>query len=367
MEQMPDFGFPATDLAVTYRGESVYRRCVGYSDLDRTKPTSRDDIYYIFSVSKVVTCIGAIRLVEEGRLGLDDPVADYLPAFASPMVRRADGSITPAKNTMTVRHLFSMTAGLDYNLNSAPLQELRKRNPHFSTMEGVNAIAQCPLLSEPGELWRYSLCHDVLGAVIEAVTGERFSDYMHRVIFAPFGMHHTGYHIPAELLPRTTQMYTYAGNTMKPHPMEFINQYILSDNFDGGGAGLYSTVDDQIRFATVLANGGITEDGYRLLKKETIALLGEDQLTDAARAGFDTSRSGYSWGLCGRTHIKPLFSRSPSSLSEFGWDGAACAYILIDPEKQVAIYFGTEVRGAHFGYHTLHPLIRNFTYEALGL
>ena len=368
MSNMPAYGLPATDLAVTYKGETVYRRGVGFSDVEKTKPVSPDDIYWIFSVSKVTTCIAANRLVEEGRIGLDDPVSKYLPAFASPMVRQKDGSLAPAKNVMTIRHLFTMTAGFDYNFNSPAFIALRKENPHFSTIEGVNAIAKSPLWDEPGTVYRYSLCHDVLAGVVEAVSGERFADYVKRVIFDPLGMKNTGYHPTEEVMSRMTQMYRYVPGLMLADPIDHTNAYILSDNYDSGGAGLHSTVDDQIALMTTLANGGTTKDGYRLLKPETIAMIGTNQLADSARITLDTTRLyGYSWGLCCRTHINRLFSRSPSALGEFGWDGAAAAYALVDPTNRIAIFFGTEVLNCNFAYHQLHPLLRDAAYEALGI
>lgn len=368
MSNMPAYGLPATDLAVTYKGETVYRRGVGFSDVEKTKPVSRDDIYWIFSVSKVTTCIAANRLIEEGKMNLDDPVSKYLPAFANPMVRQKDGTLAPAKNVMTIRHLFTMTGGLDYNFNSPAVIALRKENPHFTTLEGVNAIAQSPLWDEPGTVYRYSLCHDVLAGVVEAVSGERFSDYVNRVIFEPLGMKNTGYHPTEEVMGRMTQMYRYVPGLMLANPIDPTNSYILSDNFDSGGAGLHSTVDDQIALMTTLANGGTTKDGYRLLKPETIRMIGTNQLADSARTTLDTTRLfGYSWGLCCRTHINPLFSRSRSALGEFGWDGAAAAYALVDPTNRVAIFFGTEVLNCGFAYHQTHMLIRDFVYEGLGI
>ena len=138
MSNMPAYGLPATDLAVTYKGETVYRRGVGFSDAEKTKPVSPDDVYWIFSVSKITTCIAANRLVEEGKMNLDDPVAKYLPAFANPMVRQKDGSLAPAKNVMTIRHLFTMTGGFDYEMNTPPLIRV-KNDPNATTLTAFGA------------------------------------------------------------------------------------------------------------------------------------------------------------------------------------------------------------------------------------
>ncbi len=369
MKKMPAFGLPATDLVVTYKGQTVYRNSVGFSDAARTKPVTDLDIYYLFSVSKVTTCISCMRLVEEGRLQLDAPVADYLPSFSQLTIRQEDGTVKPYEGTVTVRQLFTMTCGMNYDLLMKPITELRKQNANFTTMDAVNAMAKNPLSYVPGTRWQYCLSHDVLAAVAEAVTGERFSDYVKRVVFDPLGMSDTGYHLPKEKQLRLSEMYVYQNGIMKPQRVEPINNYILSDRYDCGGAGLYSTANDQIRFLTVLANGGTTENGYTLLHRDIIRLLGENQLTDPEQICFgnSTHNFGYGFGLCCRTHQSPLFSFSPSAIGEFGWDGAAGSYALVDPSNAVAVFFATHVRGCGFAYNRLHPMLRNSIYEALGI
>ncbi len=368
MTNMPAYGIPASELAVTYKGKLVYRKCVGASDEAGTKPVTENDIYWIFSISKITTCVSCMRLVEEGRLQLDAPVSDYLPAFADLTIRRADGSVEAYEGSVTVRQLFTMTCGMNYDLLMKPITELREQNPDFTTMEAVNAMAKNPLIYEPGTHYQYCLSHDVLAALAEAVTGERFADYVKRIMLDPLGMQDTGYHLPKEKEGRLSEMYTYVHGIMKPKRMEPVNNYILSPNYDCGGAGVYSTVNDQIRLMTVLACGGKTEDGYSLLKKETIAMLGENQLPDSAKTNFGVSRLyGYGFGLCCRTHVSPLFSRARSAVGEFGWDGAGGCYALVDPTNEVAIFFGSQVRGCQYVYHMLHPLLRDYAYEAMGI
>ena len=193
IDSMPKRGIPACDLIVTRHGETVFRRMAGYSDAAGTKPVSENDLYWIFSATKPVTCTAAMRLVEQGKLRLDDPVSKYLPAFANPtVISTQGGDPTPAKNVMTIEHLFTMTGGLNYNSNT-PHAKAAKANPNTSTQELVNAFAKEPLDFEPGTFYRYSLCHDVLAAVVEVVSGMRFSDYMQKYIFDPLGMADTGF------------------------------------------------------------------------------------------------------------------------------------------------------------------------------
>ncbi len=365
IDSLPACGIPACDVAVTCRGESVYRHGAGFADAEKTRPVSAEDPYYIFSISKITTCVCGMRLVEEGKLGLDDPVSKYLPAYRYLTVKGEYGRIVPAQNVMTVRHLFAMTAGLNYNLRSTSLiRAFMNEKPN--TLMLVNAMAELPLDFEPGTRYQYSLCHDVLAGVIEVVSGMRFADYVQKTVFDPLGMTRTGYHLPENLTPRLSELYNIKHGLMQPIATSKVNPYTMTDDYDSGGAGLYSCVDDQIKLMTVLANGGKTADGYSLLKPETIAMMQTNQLPDSARPQFGPTRLfGYSWGLCGRVHVDPVLSRSLSPVGEFGWDGAAGAYALVDPTEQVAIFFGMHAHGCQYAYHVVHPMIRDLVYEAI--
>ncbi len=365
IDDLPACGIPSADFAVTYRGQTVYRHSAGYSDAEKTRPVSPNDLYYVFSISKITTCVLGMRLVEEGKIELDAPVYRYLPAYRYLMVKGEHSVLSPAQNTLTVRHLFTMTGGLNYNLSAPSLLRL-KQDPSADTMAFVNAMAESPLDFEPGTHYQYSLCHDVLAGVVEAVTGERFADHAKRVMFDPLGMTRTGYHVPDELLPYMSQQYMFRHGVMRAEPIPLGNNYILNDRYDSGGAGLYSCVDDQIKLMSVLANGGKTADGYSLLKPETIALMQQNGLPDSARPQFGQSRNyGYGWGLCGRVHVDPIVSHARSSVGEFGWDGAMGAYALIDPNERIAMYFAMHVRGCQYAYHVVHPLLRDLAYEAI--
>lgn len=366
IDSMPARGFPMCDLGVTYRGENVYRHSSGYSDAELTKPTSADDIYWIFSNSKILTCIAAMRLVEEKKISLDDKLSKYIPEYEKMFVMKPDGSIVPAENPITLLHLFTMTAGMDYNLVSPPVNAARDANG--STLDIVKAMAKMPLWFEPGTHYKYSLCHDVLAAVVEVVSGMKFCEYADKYIFKPLGMINTGFRPNDEQKKRFSALYVYQNGINKAKLVECGNNYALSSVYDSGGAGLFSTVDDYLKLVTAIALGGTTKDGYHLLSSDTIKLMQKNYLCDDARADFSVTRlAGYGWGLCGRVHIDPVVSLSRSSVGEFGWDGAAGAFNLMDPEKQVALYMGTHVRSCAYGYHRVHPEIINLTYEALGL
>lgn len=366
LEDMPKRGIPACELAVTKGGKLVYRKMVGYSDVEKTKPTSENDIYWIFSTSKVVTCVMAMRLVEQGVISLDDPVSKYLPAYKHTFVKNSDGTISRTQNEMKIVHLFTMTGGLDYNIEAPNIKRAAEKT-NADTVAIANAIAEAPLLFEPGTHYRYSLCHDVLAAVVEVASGIKFRDYVKKYLTDPLGMKDTGFRPTEEQKSRFTTMYRYSKGVAKCNPIPCENSYyVIGDNYDSGGAGLFSTVDDYVKFVTVLANGGTTEDGYQLLKPETIQMMTKNYLCDAAREDFVTTRlNGYGWGLCGRVHMDPVVSHSRSSVGEFGWDSATACFALVDPTEKIALYYGMHVRGCSYAYHILHPMIRNLVYEAL--
>lgn len=186
------YGIPSCDLIVYKDGEEVYRHLAGFSDAEGKVPASPNDLYRLYSATKVCTCTAALRLIDEGKLDLEDPVSKYLPAYAHLTVKQPDGSIAPAKNVMTVRHLFTMSAGLNYDMNRGGSPRiLKEKGEKAGTVEICNAYAEAPLDFEPGTHFQYSLCHDVLGAVIEAASGMRFGEYLKKKIFEPLGMTET--------------------------------------------------------------------------------------------------------------------------------------------------------------------------------
>lgn len=366
IETMPERGIPACDLIVTHRGETVFRGMAGYSDAAKTKPVSEGDLYWIFSASKPVTCTAAMQLVEQGKLRLDDPVSKYLPAFANLTVASTQGGEpTPAKNVMTVEHLFTMTGGLNYNSNT-PHIKAAKSNPNASTLEVVNAMPKDPLDFEPGTFYRYSLCHDVLAAVVEVVSGMRFSDYMQKFIFDPLGMTDTGFRPTEAQKARFGAAYNFINAEARPIEIPNENGYVYTNEYDSGGAGLFSSVNDYAKFVTTLACGGTTKDGYSLLRPETIAQMEVNRLSSEEMKNFVVGRLyGYGWGLCGRVHINPVYSLSRSSIGEFGWDGAAGAFCMVDRATETALYFGMQVHNCAYAYNVLHPVIRNLVFEGL--
>ncbi len=367
-DSLPARGLPTGDVIITHKGRPVYRRRVG--DAASIPEGTPSPLYWVCSISKITTCVAAMRLVESGRLDLNAPVSDYLPEYAELYVKGKGPNAMPfpAKNIMTVRHLFTMTSGLDYRVkDAADIRSLQAENPLATTRDYMTLLAKRPLNFEPGTHYLYSMSHDLLAAVCEVVTGQRFADYVKEILFDPLGMTDTGFHPTAEQQTRFAKMYRYTNGLFRSEEIPCENPYVFGENYDSGGAGLFTTPDDQIKLLTVLACGGTTADGYPLLSPESIARMGKNLLPDSALPDFQPSSraAGYGWGLCGRAHINPLLSSSPSAVGEFGWDGATAGYGLADPTNRIAIVFLSHVFGCQYSYYHVHPTLRNLAYRAI--
>lgn len=366
LEQMPLRGYPGCELGVSFNGEVVYRKSVGFADNEKTRPLSGKDISWIFSCSKVITCFAAMRLIDEGRLSLEDPVSKYIPEFANLTVRdKTTGKTRKAETVMTVEHLFTMCGGMNYDTSAAPIVEAQAKEG-ATTLDIVKAMAKIPLSFNPGEHYAYSLCHDVLAAVVEVVSGMKFSAYLQKYMFDPLGVKDIGFRPNEEQKARFCDQYRYRNGTNTPVFVERSNRFILSPDFESGGAGLFSTVDDYLKIITVVANGGKTKDGYCLLSPKAIEMMTVNHLHNDALNDFVVDRLyGYGWGLCGRVHINPTTSLSRAPVGEFGWDGAANGFTMVDPKNHVALYFSANIFRSIYGYNVIHPHLRNLVYEAL--
>ncbi|HNW86927.1 MAG TPA: serine hydrolase domain-containing protein [Candidatus Limiplasma sp.] len=372
------YGIPAADCKVTLGYETVYRHSTGYADAAQTRPVAPTDMYYVYSCSKVMTVTAAMQLCEQGRLSLNDRLDRYLPEFAQ-MEIAADfpvgkqpvrwptrkDRLVKAKNPIRILDLFCMTAGFSYDIESAEIQTLRQKSDnHATTREMMAAIARMPLLYEPGTRWLYSLAHDVLGAVIEVVSGETLGEYMQNHLFSPLEMEDIGFTVTPERKARLSAQYAGdpATQQIKPFPLE--NHYRFSDRYESGGAGILCTVDAYSRFVEAMSNGGVGANGKRILTMASIDELRKNRLDSRMTADFSgINKTGYGYGLGVRTLLDPSVSRSPAG--EFGWDGAAGAYALIDTEHRLGIFYAEHVLSFEENYQSIHPTIRDLVYDAL--
>lgn len=370
---------PSVDVLVYRNHEVLFRYFSGVRDIENGGDITGEEQYFIYSMTKMLTCCCALQLLEKGKYTLDDELAKYLPEFAKMRIttdelntenakkiasgksvgedvkNTADGY---AKTPITIRHLFTMTAGLDYGVYSPEVQNALK-NGKTITRELVAAFAEKTLGFEPGTRFRYSLCHDVLGALVEVWSGKKFGDYMKENVFVPLGMKNTffGYDGNTDTMP---SLYSKYENS--PFKKENLHcGYSITEQYQSGGAGLVSTTEDYALFLDAVACGGVGKTGNRILKEETVKLWRTNQLSGVASDDFDGVRCGYGYGLGVRTHIDPERSGSLSPVGEFGWDGAAGAFSMVDCENKISLTYFQHV----LGYSPNQTAIKNALYKDL--
>ena len=366
MDSLHSVNVPGCDLVVYKDHEMLYRHMAGYRDEEKTLPVRGDEAYCLYSCTKVFTTCAVMQLVEKEKINLDDPVSRYLPAYANLRVKEGD-TVVPAKRTMTIRHLLSMQSGLDYQTDTPAIRRvLSETGNRATTRQIVDALVEEPLSFEPGTNFLYSMSHDVLGAVIEVVSGQRFSDYLKEHIFDPLGLETIGFSLKEKDADRLCAQYEYDGETgkLKVLPKKVMT-YHISEPYESGGAGLLGDVRDYSIFVDALACGGTAADGTAILSPEMIQLWSANQLQPASRRSFDEwHRNGYSYGLGVRTRVD-LTKGGPGSIGEFGWDGAAGGYAMIDPHRHLSAFYAMHVKSYGYSYDVIHPTLRSLIYEGL--
>ena len=342
LQRVLDLGVPGFDCMVMHRGTCVYRNRCGYTDPEAKVPVTGSERFYLYSCSKPITCTAALQLWEQGLLELDAPVSRYLPEFAAMQVREKDG-LRPAAGPITVRHLFTMTGGFSYDLKSPMLLQCRQdTDGRCPTREVMKYLAREPLGFDPGASFRYSLCHDVLAAVAEVISGMSFGAYVKKNIFDPLGMTHSSFRISEDERQALAPQFTCKIRKHISLPVPTENEFILGPEYESGGAGCVSTVEDMMRFAEALRLGD------RILRKETIAMMASNALSESQMQEFWVRPYGYGLGVrCPRD----------SQVTDFGWDGAAGCYLAIDPAHEMSLFYAQQVLNApvnllHHGFLT---------------
>lgn len=328
-----DFGIPFYDCIVMKDGECVYRHVNGYTDPDKKISVNGKEFYNIYSCSKLITCVAALQLYEKGLFDLDDELYKYMPEFENMNVS-TDGKIVPAKKKITVRNLFTMTAGFNYALFSPMLKKCRiDTNGECPTRETMKYLAKEPLCFEPGYRWEYSLCHDVLAALVEVLSGITFGEYVKKNIFDVCKMTNSKFLLYESDKEKLVNQYQYNSETQKIEKCTKDNSFRIGTKYESGGAGCASTVDDYIKFLEAVRTN-------KLLKSETVDLLSTNQLTKEQidmPTYWVQNKRGYGLGQQCPT--------DDNSRPDFGWGGAAGAHYFIDRKNNITAYFGTHVLG----------------------
>ena len=357
-------GIPSVDCMVYKNHELIFRHYNGYADSERTKKMVGNELYLMFSATKLIAMTAALQLVQRNQLDLDRPVSDYLPAYSELKVQKGD-QVTVAKNILKVRHLLSMQSGLDYNIERPGiLRVLKEKGQQATTQELVNSFVETPLLFEPGEHYEYSLSHDVIGAIIEVVSGMSLGDYFKKNIFEPLEMTNTFFAKPMNKHERLVTQYMYDMEKHTSQEMEPSCCYQLSDSYESAGAGLISCVEDYGKFADALACGGVSAKGIRILESDTIALMKTNMLGEIQREDFNRKmgRAGYGYGCGVQTLMEPEICNTNAPAGVFGWDGAAGACVIMDPVNHISLVYAQHVRGCGYAYSTIHPRLRDLLY-----
>ena len=343
---------------VARRGVVGHLAAVGSQDAEAGVPMRPDTIFRIASMTKPVTSVAAMILVDDGKLSLDDPISKFLPEFKGPRVHKAGQEPAPAGREITVRHLLTHTSGITYRFRGGPVGELYAKagvcdglsQTDDTLADNVRRIAAQPLLHEPGAAWEYGLNTDVLGRVVEVASGQSLDEFFRARIFEPLGLRDTHFFLPEGKERRLAALYEpgpdktirrVGDEPVTTGPLIFSSTYHYRGprKLHSGGAGLASTASDYARFLHMLLDGGAF-GGKRVLKEETVRAMTRDQIGDLKMAvGTHGSRFGYGFGVVmnkGETKDAP-------SVGTFSWGGAFYTSFFVDPERRLVGVLLTQI------------------------
>lgn len=376
--EMTETGFVSGVNCMVWQGgqEQCYYEA-GMRDLEAGLPMTRDTIFRLYSMTKPVTATATMMLLEEGRLDLYDSVCDYLPGFLDAKVM-TDGILKPANRPVTIQDLLNMTSGLTYpgegcftEIRTALLMDEvidKLSSPQaLHTCEIMNQLGEIPLAFQPGEKWQYGMSADVLGAVIEVVSGMRFGEFLRQRIFEPLNMNDTDFYVPSRKQLRLSKAYQNRGQGLTefrfPH-LGIANDMKQSPAFESGGAGLVSTIDDYSRFAQMLLHKG-SVGNVSLLSPQTVDFMTHAHLAPALDPYVWQweSLSGCSYANLMRIMKDPGAAISISSTGEFGWDGWMGTYMAIDPAHEMVLLLMQQK--ADTGTTAYTRRIRNIVFSSL--
>ena len=380
--------FPGVQWQINIE-DDVYAGKYGLNNIDTKQEVFDNSIYRIWSMTKPIVAIAALKLVEEKKITLDDPITEYLPEFNGLQVMaREDGNVEDVETIIqypTIRDLFLHTAGFSYNFLADPVgkqyDQLRLFNSDTTTLEEeIKILAKAPLLFQPQTSWRYSVSMDVLARIVEIVRGNSLQSVLQREIFEPLNMSDTAFAVSSENQYKVMASYEY--DPVKNKLSELISDpqkignygYPLNiSSYARGGHGLFSTLNDYAAFARMLHTGK-SDDGYQILNADTLKLISTNFLEEKyfpieiATIGivkdenYVNGLEAYGWGLGCRTLLDPSKQHNLGSVGEFGWAGAASTYFLVDNSKKLSATIMTQVL---FGNPDLHRDFYKYIYTNL--
>ena len=349
----------------------------GFADVENKKEFSRNTIIRLYSMSKPVTSVAAMILIERGILDFTDEVSQYIPEFADLTVCK-DGKIQKSSRPLLIQDLLNMTSGYTYGGNedegqkqtSALLWELNQsvlEKNDISTLEVAKRLAKIPVSFEPGTDYQYGLSADIMGAVIEVASGMKYSEFLKKEIFEPLGMNDTGFFVPQEKLNRLAKVYSrYDLSLFTSCNLGIQDKMNVEPAFESGGAGLVSTIDDYMKFCIMLVSKGIY-NGKRILQEKTVEYLSRAKLRDNLQKCFDNKMehwAGYSYANFMRVCVDSGKCASMAAQNnEFGWDGWLGPFMAIDLENKLAFVYFQQMTDTGFSY--VSRRCKNIIYSSL--
>jgi CubicO group peptidase (beta-lactamase class C family) len=367
--------FPGAILLIQQHGRPVYSENFGVRDVATKLPMSADTIFRLYSMSKPITSVAAMMLVEDGKLKLDDPVSKYIPAFTETKVgvekRSDDGSLTlvrePLRRPITIEDLLRHTSGLTYGFNGGNLvrrfyAEADLFNGDLTNAEFAERIAALPLAEQPGTQWDYGHSTDVLGRVIEVVSGKTLFQFEKERLLDPLGMGDTEFYVHDEA--KRSRVAEPMPDDRMISPTTALRNPLQPRRAEPGGSGMVGTIGDYARFAQMLLDGG-TYQGRRYLKPETVALMASDHIGPEAGIGRDYAyypgaTSGFGLGFAVRTAVPPSTSWP---LGEYRWDGVAGTFFFIDPADDMFAVFMVQTPSQR---GRIQLALKTLIYQAMG-
>jgi CubicO group peptidase (beta-lactamase class C family) len=331
---------PGFVVAIARHGKIVLLDSAGFMDIEAAKPMPGSGVFRIMSMTKPITTVAVMQLVERGKVRLDDPVAKYIPAFANARVR-AGAELAPATRPITIEHLLTHTSGLTYGANGLAILN---RGPTIADF--ADSIVTLPLLFQPGSSFGYSLSLDVLGRVVEIASGRAFNTYLDEEIFGPLGMRETSFHMTPAMEGRIPRVYSRRGDGSLVAGAQLLGRGFQPESrLYAGGQGLLSTPANYLRFAQMLLNGGELE-GKRVLQRSSVAQMMTNHVPTAFAAEVAKVLPGwplgsYGFGYGGAVRIDSLAS-VPGSTALFRWGGINSTYFWIDPSKDLVAMVWTQ-------------------------
>lgn len=371
-----DGSIAGANVLAVHKGQVLFRGSLGYADAEEKKPLTEDSIFRLFSMSKPVTSVATMILMEQGKIDLLDKVGKYIPEFDKMQYFAEDGSVKDCTQDLTILNLLNMTSGIPYPDDFTPagkemdklfkeIGEKQDRGEYTDTLDFCRKVAQIPLNFEPGALWQYGFSADILGGVIEVASGMKFGDFLRKYVFEPLEMVDTDFYVPEDKLHRFTKMYVDMGDgKITPFHERHLGMegYRRQQHFQSGGAGLVSTMEDYSHFAEMLVNGGIYK-GKRILGRKTVEMYRHNLLTPEQKKGYWDCFRGYGYGLLCRIMEQPAAFGSNGSVGEFGWDGWTGPYVTVDLSEEFYLIY--MIQKGNAGTTTEVRKIRNICYGSM--